>query len=385
METTGRRAWWRGHWASVAAAALLVLGVMDLTQHYTINPGWGLLLSAARALPLVIYRWRPRTAWGIALGSVTLTALLSTPVSRDEPWPWAVTSVAALAVLAGVLGARGDRRLSAGLVALVTVIGAALLVMLPGRGSWVSVVGMSGFCAGAMVLGDALHGRRASAVELVRERDRRWLAEERARIARELHDVVAHHMSMITVQAETARYRLTGLPEPAVEEFAGIATLARGSLTELRTLLSALRDEDGPAAHAPAPDLGGLAELVERSSATGTPVRLEVRPDSQAPQGLPSAVQLSAYRIVQEALSNVVRHARGAPAVVTLELTDSVLRLEIVNKPPVGPGPLEPGPTGHGLRGLRERATLLGGTLDAGPVPGGGWRVRAVLPVNGAS
>jgi signal transduction histidine kinase len=236
-------------------------------------------------------------------------------------------------------------------------------------------------CAAATVIGDVLHGRRTVTEALTREQNRRWLAEERARIARELHDVVAHHMSMITVQAETARYRLSGLPAPAVDEFTGIARLARGSLTELRTLLSALRDEDDPAYHAPQPDLGGLAELVERTAATGTTVRLAVRPDPAALRELPTAVQLSAYRIVQEALSNVVRHARGATGTVDVELSGGALRIEIVNdRPPPQPGPVEPARPGHGLVGLRERASLLGGTLEV-DAPGGGWRVRAVLPL----
>jgi signal transduction histidine kinase len=206
------------------------------------------------------------------------------------------------------------------------------------------------------------------------ERARRALVEERTRIARELHDVVAHDMSMITVQAETARYRLAGLPEPVAGEFSGIAGLARNSLTELRGLLTALRDEHDAPALAPQPTLADLDALAGRITAAGTPVRLAVTGDVT---GLPDVLQLSAYRFVQEGLSNVVRHAGGAATSVTVVAADGLV-VEVVNArpatPPAGTG------DGHGLVGLRERATLLGGTF-AVDQPDGGWRIRAVLPI----
>jgi signal transduction histidine kinase len=180
-------------------------------------------------------------------------------------------------------------------------------------------------------------------------------------------------MSMITVQAETARYRIPDLPEPVADEFTGIAKLARGSLTELRGLLSALRDEQDAPALAPQPTLADLSELVDRITAAGTPVRLTVGGDLTV---LPAAVQLSAYRIVQEALSNVVRHAPGAASTVDIRAAGD-LTVEVANERPAGPVPA-PG-DGHGLVGLRERTTLLGGTFEVDR-PGGGWRVRATLP-----
>jgi signal transduction histidine kinase len=186
-------------------------------------------------------------------------------------------------------------------------------------------------------------------------------------------------MSMITVQAETARYRLAGLPEPVVTEFTGIARLARTSLTELRGLLTALRDEQDAPGLAPQPTLADLGELAARITAAGTPVRLTV---TGAVAGLPEVLQLSAFRIVQEALSNVVRHAGGAPTTVDVAAADA-LRIEVANARPATPASNSDenhGDEGHGLVGLRERATLLGGTFEVDQ-PGGGWRIRATLPI----
>ena len=159
-----------------------------------------------------------------------------------------------------------------------------------------------------------------------------------------------------------------------IEEFTGIAALARSSLTELRGLLSALRDETDDAQLVPQPTLADLQVLVERIVAAGTPVTVTVAPD--LPE-IPRGVALSAYRIVQEALSNVVRHAGGVPTTVEVLVEESRLRITVTNAaPPV----TRPVGSGLGLRGLRERASLLGGTLEVDQ-PDGGWRVRAELPI----
>jgi len=181
-------------------------------------------------------------------------------------------------------------------------------------------------------------------------------------------------MSMITVQAETARYRLDPLPDRVADEFTGIAALARSSLTELRGLLSAMRDETADADLAPQPTLADLPVLVERIVAAGTPVTLTVAAD--LPE-IPDGVALSAYRIVQEALSNVVRHAGGVPTTVTVGVVESRLWITVTNAAPAVARPVG---TGFGLRGLRERAALLGGTLEVDQ-PDGGWRVWAELPI----
>jgi signal transduction histidine kinase len=289
--------------------------------------------------------------------------------------------MALLVPMTGVLAAQGRRVYTVGVLALITIAGSWLAFALPIPLDWLSAIACAVLCAAAAALGDTVHSRSRVVDELAEEkqassaeRARLALVEERTRIARELHDVVAHHMSMITVQAETARYRLAGLPEPVAVEFSGIAGLARNSLTELRDLLTALRDEHDAPALAPQPALADLDELAARITAAGTPVRLAVTGDVA---GLPDVLQLSAYRIVQEGLSNVVRHAGGAATAVTVAAAGE-LTVEIVNARPATP-PAETG-DGHGLVGLRERATLLGGTFTVDQ-PDGGWRIRAVLPI----
>jgi signal transduction histidine kinase len=362
---------------------MLFLGTLDLVQHYDTAPPAAWALSVVRALPLLLYRRWPTQSWWLAVTAAVGTALATVPVSPAEPWPWAVGSVGLLVAMAAVLSAHGSRRQAGIALAVLTGLG-TLLALTRGLpdGWWVSVVTTTALCAVGALLGDLARGQLRVAAALAQEqrvsaaeRARRAVVEERTRIARELHDVVAHHMSMITVQAETARYRLPDLPEPAAEEFAGIARLARGSLAELRGLLSALRDTaDGPV-FAPQPTLADLDMLADRITAAGTPVRLRVSGETG---GLPNVVQLSAYRVVQEALSNVVRHAPGATTTATVTVADTI-DVEVVNTRPTRTPDAAPG--GHGLVGLRERVTLLGGTFEVDQ-PDGGWRVRASLPVN---
>jgi signal transduction histidine kinase len=232
--------------------------------------------------------------------------------------------------------------------------------------------------------------------------------EERARIARELHDVVAHHMSMIAVQAETAPYRLAakpgaaGLPEPVSQEFAALGQAAREALIEMRRLLGVLRTPDnskkrgggGPAAAlAPQPRLDDVPELVATARRAGAAVSLQMPGHGEK---LPASVGLTAYRIVQESLSNAARHAPGARISVTVEEAPPYVRINVTNEPPAtgqpdADGTWQPrqlgenGEHGHGLAGMRERVALLGGQLRAGPEPDGGFAVRAVLAMDGTA
>src|SRR6266498_2890874 len=207
-----------GLWVTVAG--LLVIGVLDLMQHYSVRPSVAFVVTFPRVAPLLIYRWSPVVAWVLELAAVLTVALITVPVSSAEPWPWAVTSVASVTALAGLVASQGHRRVSSVMLAILTVVSFALS-MTPRANDWASSAVAVIACALAIIVGDFVHGRRNLAAELV---------EERARIARELHDVVAHHMSMITVQAETARFRHDDLPEAAVTEFAEIAKVARTSL-----------------------------------------------------------------------------------------------------------------------------------------------------------
>jgi signal transduction histidine kinase len=210
------------------------------------------------------------------------------------------------------------------------------------------------------------------------ERDARAVLEERARIARELHDVVAHHMSLIAVQAETAPYRLKDLAEPARAEFGSMSGTAREALADMRRLLGVLR-HDQLAVLAPQPQLSDLPGLVEAARRAGVSVALS------APAGLgqvPPGVGLCAYRIVQESLSNASQHAQGAEVTVSVDTAASAVVLRVANGPGKPAGQADAGRrAGHGLTGMRERVSLLGGSLWAGPAPDGGFVVSAVLPL----
>ena len=202
---------------------------------------------------------------------------------------------------------------------------------------------------------------------------------ERARIARELHDVVAHHISMISVQAETARLATPGMPEEGARQLRAIGDTARTALTEMRRLLGVLRSDAEPSVRtpdrAPQPGLQQLLELLdEMRDASGAGARLIVN-GPVAP--LDPGLELTAYRLVQEALTNCRRHAPGAAVDVTLDYGADALRVAVRDN---GPGP-GAGTSGHGLVGMRERVDMVGGTLRTGPAPVSGFLVEAVLPV----
>jgi signal transduction histidine kinase len=216
------------------------------------------------------------------------------------------------------------------------------------------------------------------------EEAERAVLEERTRIAREMHDVVAHHMSMIAVQAETAPYRLPDLSDGAKQEFAALSGTAREALNDVRRLLGVLRS-DGPAERNPQPQLRDVATLVEATRRAGVSVELSM--PANGGTAVSHAVGLCAYRIVQEALSNAGRHAPGAPVHVVVERDREGLRLEVVNGPPVlSPEvPARGARPGHGIAGMRERVAILGGSISAGPNAVGGFAVSALLPLTEAT
>ncbi|MEV5714707.1 sensor histidine kinase [Amycolatopsis mediterranei] len=219
-----------------------------------------------------------------------------------------------------------------------------------------------------------LRRQQARQAEADLERARRGVTEERMRIAREVHDVVAHSMSVITVQAGFGDLVLDDQPAQARAALGAIATTGREALTEMRRLLGMLRD-DGPAALAPAPGLGQLDHLVAQTAKAGVRVQVKV---TGAARPLPPGIDLSAFRIVQEALTNVVKHAGTAGCRVAIGYGEHELSLEITDDGRGGPAA---GGYGHGLIGMRERVHLYGGTLEAAPLPGRGFRVAASLPV----
>ncbi|MEU0796513.1 sensor histidine kinase [Amycolatopsis sp. NPDC005961] len=244
-------------------------------------------------------------------------------------------------------------------------------------------------------LGEFVGARRAYDVEvearlhlLETERDqatRIAVAEERGRIARELHDVVAHAVSVMVVQADGASYAIESNPELARRALQTISETGRGALGELRRLLDVLRSDDADGEpRVPQPDAHALAELADRMRTAGVPVELETNELGD----LPAGVSLGIYRIVQESLTNTLKHAgRGATASVRVHRTGDLVEVQVSDDgagriPQLTPaGSSQRLPGGNGLIGMRERAHVYGGTLDVGPAPGGGWQVRAALPV----
>jgi signal transduction histidine kinase len=221
----------------------------------------------------------------------------------------------------------------------------------------------------------ALDETQAAMEESVREQT---AMEERAAIARELHDIVAHHLSMIAVQSEAARLTSPKLSADARGRFEAIAATARDALTETRRLLGVLREDvDGDAERAPQPGLEQLADLVDTARDAGSNIRLILQ-GKVVP--LSAGIDLAAYRIVQEALTNARRHAPGADVDVEVTYGESVLELRIRD---YGPGPAEEMLTGHGIVGMRDRATIAGGTFSCGAAEGGGFVVDVELPTDG--
>ncbi|MFE0737799.1 sensor histidine kinase [Streptomyces sp. NPDC058855] len=242
------------------------------------------------------------------------------------------------------------------------------------------------------LLGIAVRARRdhtAALVERARrlevERDqevRLAAAAERARIAREMHDIIGHNLSVITGLADGGRYAAAKSPERAAEALDAIGATSRQALTELRRLLGVLRTDDETAARDPQPTLADLDGLLAGVREAGLPVRLDLAPPAApAPPELSPGVQLTLYRVVQEALTNTLKHAGpGARASVLLTYGPREVRVEVTDTGGRrGPGAKAPG-TGQGLTGMRERAALYHGTLDCGPLPDGGWRVLLRIP-----
>jgi signal transduction histidine kinase len=244
--------------------------------------------------------------------------------------------------------------------------------------------------AAVVFAGIAVANRRAyvaSIQERAEQDARRRIDEERLRIARELHDVVAHTMATINVQAGVAAHVLPAKPEAAADALQAIKTASKEGLRELRAILNVLRQADDADPVQPAPGLAQLDALVEGARRAGLPITLTV---TGAPFPLPAAVDLAAYRIVQESLTNVIRHAGPAAAAVSLIYHPDEIAIDVTDTghgPKASPGAVAAGTAGgtagHGQAGMRERAAAVGGTVQTGPRPGGGYQVSARLPVHG--
>jgi len=252
-------------------------------------------------------------------------------------------------------------------------------------------IGLSALGVASAVLGVSIRERRAllatmreRAARLEFERDqegRLGAAAERARIAREMHDIVSHNLTVMIGLADGASYALQSSPETAGSAMQRVSATGRQALSEMRRLLGVLREDPSAEPFEPQPGLDRLDELLARVEAAGVPVSIEIEGD---PHELSGGVQLAVFRVAQEALTNTLKHAgRPATARLALRITGGRVDLVVIDVAPVAPGapgapgaPVAPGPGGRGLHGMRERATAYGGTLEAGPLPDGGWRVH---------
>ncbi|WP_443065787.1 sensor histidine kinase [Streptomyces sp. NBC_00503] len=396
------RRWMRDH--PLATDAVLALGALVsmvlgsfADPHGAHGPTFGtrtpatfsLVLMVFGAAALVFRRRRPRVVLAVTI------ALSLLELTTGEPRaPVAMCTVIALYTLAS----RTDRP-TTWRVGVLTMAGLTGVAMLSGPLPWYAQenIGIFAWTGMAAAAGDAVRSRRAF-IDAIRERAeraertrdeeaRRRVAEERLRIARDLHDVVAHHIALVNVQAGVAAHVMDKRPDQAKEALAHVRDASRSALNELRATVGLLRQSGDPEAPTePAPGLAVLDDLVDTFRNAGLPVKVMVqlgRPAVAAP--LPAAVDLAAYRVIQEALTNVRKHAGpGASAEVSVVRVGGSVEVTVLDdggspadaaaEPPDEGG-------GHGLLGMRERAVALNGSCFAGPRFGGGYRVHAILPV----
>ena len=362
--------------------AVLALGLIFAFSEPGFDPyhhDGGTVWAVVGVLGAAALAWRqaaPRVAWLVS--TVTGAWLLATRHGSD--WGGLSPLVLIPAAVMGLysLASRSGRR--AGQFAAALTLAALEAGLLSHRVRPEAVATVAALTAVAWAAGESASARtRAQAAERAAH-DARAAADERARIARELHDIVAHHVSVISLQAGTARLLAQAGTPPDAGLLAGIETSSRQAMAELRHALGVIRHVPGGAE--PPPSLARLPELI---AATGLAVTVAgTAGPADGPAGpLPAAVELTAYRVIQESLTNVLRHSAARAARVTLCREKGVLRVTVTNH-----GPAAPGRTGHsggyGVRGMRERVTAHGGTFRAGPLSGGaapGFEVCATLPV----
>ncbi|MFI1254977.1 sensor histidine kinase [Streptomyces netropsis] len=350
----------------------------------------GLLTALLVGVPMVMTLFRPVGAWWLSIGAMVFTAMF---LGSYGFGPWSPGAFFSHLAVVLIVALRTRPRTAAEMWLFTGATGLFFAVLLRA----VRPYGMDYFLSDLfqmMVLSGvvlfvvlAVRGLRETKQQVVAqvavtevERSRRTVLEERTTIARELHDVVAHHMSVVAIQAEAAPYRVQDTPPELAAAFQTIRENAVAALTELRRVLGVVRSENPDAfadPEAPQPTLAALDGLLDNVRSAGLDVE---RVTTGSVRPLPQGVELSAYRIVQEALSNVLRHAPGAKARVEISYVLGGLGLRVVNGPPNRLAKPSPG-AGHGVLGMRERVTMLGGEMTAEATDEGGYEIAAFLPV----
>ena len=332
---------------------VIALGVSsDYVTREEPDGWWPLLFaivagSAALTLRSTLLAWRLATTGLVAMRLLTPS---EPSVLGSWQWWWYVPVLLAVAAVH-----RGR------VVLLVALITSGVLFAMDRPAEVLPTIGLLLL---VLLVGYAFGARGRAEQRFHAERDEKAVLVERARIAREMHDVVAHHMSLVVVRCETAPYRIADLPEAGKQEFAELGAAARAAITDMQQLLGVLRASGQRADRAPQPGLADITSLHADASVVDAEV--------------PEAVGLTAYRIVQEALTNAGRHAPGSTTSVTVDLVDERLRVVVRN---TAGGPSLGGGGGHGLTGMRERVAVHGGSLTAGPTADGGFEVAATIPV----
>ena len=368
-----------GRVARAAPLVAVALLAAFLARHPAPSGGNGpggtaVVLNVLALLPLLVARRWPSLAAAAA-------TLVTVAILRQYEAPLAVASFGALVFVLVQLVIRR------GLLLAVPLLLPFLVFAVERHDTGSSALGSTApllILIAALAVGESLRRRGLAVAALGASREAmaasdraRTAMEERARIARELHDIVAHHLSVIAIESEVARLTSPELSAEAGDRLEAIAATAREALTETRRLLGVLREDTfGEAERSPQPGLGQLGDLIDTARAAGTPIHLE-RQGSVA--RLPLSIDLAAYRIVQEALTNARRHAPGADVDVEVAYRPDGLHLRIRDHGPGVPG--EAPVAGHGLMGMHERATLAGGSFVAGPASGGGFEVDVTLPI----
>ncbi|MFD4179575.1 sensor histidine kinase [Rhodococcus sp. NPDC058514] len=350
---------------------------LQLTHH--VPAGVQPVIAGLAALPLLLIRANPALGWAISSGGALVIPIVFDRVDGYD-FPWQVVHVMVLVALLVAVSLRAPIPV-VGVAWVSTVL--LFLADAPGQDGRGWAVGLTALVLfGLLIRWLVLSRRQLARQEEVNEveRARRAILEEKARIARDLHDVVAHHMSLVVVQAQSAPYRIDDVSPAARAEFESIGATARDALNEIRGMLGVLRSDGQLAEDAPMPGLDRIDELVAGSRRAGMQVHLD---RAEMPARLSDSAGLTVYRILQESLSNAARHAPGAPVRVVLGRDGGLATLAVVNDPPAGAGPAAVADPagGHGIAGMRERAQSVGGTLTAQPRPDGGFEVSARVPV----